>query len=417
MPAVLGSKLLLKVSFAHPVLCRPNSSTLSPTLRRGEGRSVLKRPASLKTKAWKNGKTCPRCERGKLHGWVCKAGDACPKVRCNAKHCQVYLNPHHLHPVFSEGYGVAALSLKTQAAMLLLKLNNLYNNLANSTIHRLLHVNHKAIEDIGRRLCVLRKDYVEQKEKEIQFGDGASLKDIEADETTFDKKDVSALVTLDDAAKPIEWEQWLGVVQRGKPETLVLHRLKPPRTVQRAPGPGAVRKVEWRPFAQRWLQDKKVILHTDSAKSYRLRLPGVLHDRVVHCKKRVKVRGVWKWLVPRYTKIVTHKVPNSKKTLRVKSGTQIIDRCWRFLKDRVTLNQNAKVGSHMLRCKLRSAQYQYWLKNQDLCLQLETCASGHSTSAFLLDPVRLGWKKMCPAAGVLPMFAYSLLIILTHLLK
>ena len=76
----------------------------------------------------------------------------------------------------------------------------------------------------------LRKDYVEQKEKEIQFGDGASWKDIEADETTFDKKDVSALVTLDDAAKPIEWEQWLGVVQKGKPETLVLHRLKPPRT-------------------------------------------------------------------------------------------------------------------------------------------------------------------------------------------
>ena len=140
-------------------------------------------------------------------------------------------------------------------------------------------------------MCVLRKDYVEQKEKEIQFGDGASLKDIEADETTFDKKDVSALVTLDDAAKPLEWEQWLGVVQRGKPETLVLHRLKPPRTVQRAPGPGAVRKVEWRPFAQRWLQDRKVILHTDSAKSYRLRLPGVLHDRVIHCKKRVKVRG------------------------------------------------------------------------------------------------------------------------------
>ena len=158
----------------------------------------------------------------------------------------------------------------------------------------------------------------------------------------------------------------------GKPETLVLHRLKPPRTVQHAPGPGAVRKVEWRPLAQRWLQDRKVILHTDSAKSYRLRLPGVLHDRVVHCKKRIKVRGAWRWMAPRYTKIVTHKVPNSKKTLRVKSGTQIIDRCWRFLKDRVTVNQNAKVGSHMLRCKLRSAQYQYWLKNQDLWIATGT---------------------------------------------
>ena len=272
-------------------------------------------------------------------------------------------------------------------------------------------------------LCILsvilpfRKGYVEQKEKEIQFGDGASWKDIEADETTFDKKDVSALVTLDDAAKQIEWEQWLGVVQRGKPETLVLHRLKPPRTVQRAPGPGAVRKVEWRPFAQRWLQDRKVILHTDSAKSSRLRLRGVLHDRVVHCKKRVRVRGVWKWPVPRYTKIVTHKVPNSKKTLRVKSGTQSIDRWWRFLKDRVTLNQNAKVGSHMVRCKLRSAQYQYWLKNQDLWLatgNLCKWSFGQRLPAWSCAPAV---EKMCPAAGVLPMFAYSLLIILTHLLR
>lgn len=63
--------------------------------------------------------------------------------------------------------------MKTQAAMLLLKLNNL----ANSTINRLLHVNHKAIEDIDKGLCVLRSDYVEEKEKEIQFGDGESWRD------------------------------------------------------------------------------------------------------------------------------------------------------------------------------------------------------------------------------------------------
>ena len=273
------------------------------------------------------------------------------------------------------------MSLKTQAALLLLKLNNL----ANSTIHRLLHVNHKAIEDMDKRLCVLRKEYVEEKEKEIQFGDGASWKDIEADETTFDKKDMSALVTLEDATKPIEWEQWLGVVQRGKPETLVLHRLKPPRTVVRSPGPGAVRKIEWRPIAERWPKDRRVILHTDPAKSYRLQLAGVLHDRVVHCKKRVKVRGVWKWLTPRYTKLVTHKLPKSQKTLTVKSGTQIIDRCWSFLK----LNQNSKVGSHMLKCKVRSAQYEYWLKNQDLWVATgDLCrwSFNHHLSA---------WRKQC----------------------
>jgi hypothetical protein len=35
----------------------------------------------------------------------------------------------------------------------------------------------------------------------------------------------------------------------------------------RAPGPGAIRKVEWKPLAVKWLQNREVILHTDSAKS------------------------------------------------------------------------------------------------------------------------------------------------------
>ena len=30
---------------------------------------------------------------------------------------------------------------------------------------------------------------------------------------------------------------------------------------------------------------------------------------------------------------MTHKVPGTKKTLKTKAGTQIIDRAWRFLKE------------------------------------------------------------------------------------
>jgi hypothetical protein len=230
-------------------------------------------------------------------------------------------------------------------------------------IHRLLHTNHKAIEDLDKRLCNLRKRYVEEKEKGIKFGDGRSWKDIEADEATFDKRDMTGFLEIEDAAKPVEWEQWLGIVQRGKPESLVLHRLKPVRTVRRARGPGAVRKVEWQPLAQHWLKHRKVILHTDSAKSYKVKVEGVPHDRVIHQKKRVKCKGVWKWLTPRYVKIVEHKIPNSSKTMRVKAGTQVIDRCWRFIKDRLNANQHAKVGSHLLKAQIRSAQYQYWYKN------------------------------------------------------
>ena len=386
-----------------------------PAPKKGKSRMVLKRPASQKTKAksWQNvpytrgaadvgprglrmdqtkwkrslpdilhatdkgivqmlmqdgllpdwrGKTCPRCEKGKLRGWVQKPGDSSPKLRCNSRGCQVYFNPHHLHPLFTEGYGVAGSPLQTQAALLLLKINNI----PNSTIHRLMHVNHKAIEDLDKRLALLRKEYVEEKEKEIVFGNGAAWQDVEADETTFDKKTITDVSELGNTKKPIEWEQWCGIVQRGKPESLVLHRLKPVRTDARAPGPGAVRKVEWRPLADHWLKNRKVVLHTDSAKSYRVRVAGVLHDRVVHCKKRVKVRGKWKWQAPRYVKVVEHKLPGTNKNIRVKAGTQVIDRCWRFLKERLSLNQNTKAGSSLLRSKLRSAQYQYWYKNADM---------------------------------------------------
>ena len=106
--------------------------------------------------------------------------------------------------------------------------------------------------------------------------------------------------------------------------------------------------------------------HTDSAKSYASKISGVLHDRVVHKKKRVKVNGKFKWVAPTYVKTQKHKNPGTKKTLRVKSGTQIVDRCWRYLKERLNINQHAKVGSRLLRIQLRSAQYEYWLRGQDL---------------------------------------------------
>ncbi len=54
----------------------------------------------------------------------------------------------------------------------------------------------------------------------------------------------------------------------------------------RAPGPGPIRKRDWAPLARRHLEGKKVILHTDGARAYTLKVPGVLHDNVVHMKKK-----------------------------------------------------------------------------------------------------------------------------------
>eukprot|EP00439_Symbiodinium_sp_Y106_P045370 s1682_g5.t1 len=121
------------------------------------------------------------------------------------------------------------------------------------------------------------------------------------------------------------WEQWAGIIQRGRPETLVLCKLQPKITVKRAPGPGAVRKIEWKALGSELLQDRKVILHTDSAKSYKLKLPGV-----------------------------------ATPPLRADRRPQIIDRCWRFLKERVLVNQQAAHSSEQSSGELENWEDWSW---------------------------------------------------------
>ena len=127
-------------------------------------------------------------------------------------------------------------------------------------------------------------------------------------------------------------------------------------------------------IANQILKGRKIILHTDS--SYKLKVPGVLHDRVGHCKKRAKVKGKWQWQLPRYVQTVTHQIPGKKgRTMKVKSGTQIVDRGWRFLKEHVQVNQHSKAGSKLLRAKLRSAQYEYWNRGKDLWVECRKLCS------------------------------------------
>ena len=193
-----------------------------------------------------------------------------------------FVNPHHDHPLFVNHWGSSSTPLAIPAALLLL----IFNCIPHATIHRLLHVNHKAIEDMSKRLGQLRESWVVTTEKKIQLGTGekwadAEADEVEADEATFDKTSVNG---------KLHWEQWCGILQRGRPHTLVLHRLKPLASKLRAPGP-AVRKVEWKPLAAKWLQDRQVILHTDSAKRYASKVSSVLHDRIVHKKSGSRSTG------------------------------------------------------------------------------------------------------------------------------
>lgn len=144
----------------------------------------------------------------------------------------------------------------------------------------------------------------------------------------------------------------------------MLYRLSSSRTATRAPGPGAIKKTDWQPVADKYLRGRSVILHTDSARSYRLRLPGVVHDAVVHQKKRVKVRGRWVWRNPTYVRIVRHQLPSGKRIV-VKAGTQVIDRAWKFLRREIGVTTSCQPGTRGLAARVRSAQWVYWQRGQD----------------------------------------------------
>ena len=150
--------------------------------------------------------------------------------------------------------------------------------------HLFTERNHKFVEGIYARLDQARCDYVEKEEKSIKFGSGEQWEDLDADEVDLRKK-TEPLASP--SVKSTSWEQWGGIVERGAPETLVLTRLKPCRTKARAPGPGPMRKRDWAPTASKYLKGCNVVLHTDGARAYKLKLDGVIHDNVCHSKKRI----------------------------------------------------------------------------------------------------------------------------------
>ena len=115
--------------------------------------------------------------------------------------------------------------------------------------------------------------------------------------------------------------------------TLALFRLNPIKTKKRSPGPGPFRSGDWKHIAERMLKNRQIILHTDGADPTNLPYLGS-HDNVVHKRKKVQVRGKTMWIKPHYTKVCSHKLPDGK-VLKVKAGTQIVDRFWGHLRSYV----------------------------------------------------------------------------------
>ena len=139
-----------------------------------------------------------------------------------------------------------------------------------------LDVDHKAVERTYANNNIARARYVQKKEKSITYGGTQKWKDVEADEVDLGKGEDPDAIRADEVVK---WEQWGGLVERGRPRSLRLFKLKPRLTKKRAPGPGPIRKREWLPIRRKFLSNKHVVLHTDGAKAYQVKLCGPLQCR------------------------------------------------------------------------------------------------------------------------------------------
>ncbi|OLP75401.1 hypothetical protein AK812_SmicGene44801, partial [Symbiodinium microadriaticum] len=255
--------------------------------------------------------TCPHCGGKNLSSLQYSSLKRVYTYRCNHKNCMKRVQPHSFHPIFIQGNGNSLTSLAIQAAILFCAVIGL----TTVQTHLLLNANKKIISTIYGNLEISRTRYVLMKEKDIVYGE---WKDVEADEVDLGKGLVDAPVC---PGMSIRWEQWGGLVERGRPSSLRLFRLSPKLTGPRAPGPGPISKHDWKPIAEKYLAGKGVILHTDGARAYKMKIPNVIHCNVVHQKKKKIVNGKAIWEKPHYTKLYNIRLPNGKK-LTVKSGTQ-----------------------------------------------------------------------------------------------
>ncbi|CAE7637057.1 unnamed protein product [Symbiodinium sp. CCMP2592] len=279
------------------------------------------------------GHTCPRCSTGSLGSLKYFKEKKVWAYRCSHRHCHKMLQPHDYHPIFFLGAGNSQTKLHEQAAVLYAAVAGVSSQAA----HLVLDMDHKPVERIFANLEVARARYVTAKEKDITYG--GNWEDAEVDEVDIGKSTDNNI----EGDYNTKWEQWGGLVQRGCPSSLRLFKLEPKLTKKRAPGPGLIRKRDWKGIGMKLLANSKVVLHSDGAKAYKLKIPEVIHCNVVHQKKKVKINGKVHWIKPHYTKVYKVKLPNGN-LLSVKSGTQIIDR------------------NQALTRKIRSAQFTYWFR-------------------------------------------------------
>ena len=305
---------------------------------------------------------CPHCGTGSVQP-LTKRQSGVWAYRCKKKGCQHFILPHMCHPVFSTAKGKSFKSLKEQTKLhfgLVLDLTAQQN-------HLLWQCDAKFVSSLFKKLDLIRQKYVIKLERQIKFGDpqGKECMDIEASEVDLGKE----LVQDGEQAKA-RWDQWAGIVERGRPGSLVLFKTKPKLTKTRATGPGPIKKRDWKPMASKWLKGRRVFLHTDGARSYKIgvnrkdHMPGIMHDYVVH-KPKKRIGG--KPMRAKYVQFFSHQMDGN--VVYTKGGTQIIDRCWRHIREHVGTRSSSSSGIRLFEARVRSAQWMYWKRGQDLWME------------------------------------------------
>ena len=155
------------------------------------------------------------------------------------------------------------------------------------------------------------------------------------------------------ADRVVRWEQWGGLVERGRPSSLRLFKLKPRHQEAGVAADRAEVPVEQACGAPHgWCQG----VQGEAAEC------GPLQCRAPEEKSHRARQG--QVGQTHYTKIYDVKTPDGDK-IRAKSGTQIVDRFWGFLRNHLK-NVNRTPGSAVLSRRIRSAQWAYWRKGVNL---------------------------------------------------
>ena len=270
--------------------------------------------------------------------------------RCSSRSCRCRYDVMAGHPFFGTP-SKGSLSLSLQAMMLCCFLSKL----TISATHMMTGIPGITVQRFFDKVRTHLVSYVTRKQDEVLLSDEGFWTDVEVDEVTLSK--------MDDGSenKPISWVQYLGIIRRGHPATLILVPLPIRSTVRRAPGPGPILRSVWEEIAGKYVRDKgNIILHTDSARAYKKVISGTVHTAVIHQVK--KVEGVW--VQPSFVTTETLDLPDGGK-IRVRAGTQFIDGIWRII--RKDIRDSLRHSRPELVDKLvRVSQWRYWNQDQDL---------------------------------------------------